>query len=58
MPVGIDVPEFLAELGMAKDATKMVKVGGDCAIIAYYYFLQVGEYIVKNKETKQNKRCS
>ena len=37
LPVGIDVPEFLAELGMVKDATEMVKAVGDCAIIAFYY---------------------
>ena len=39
IPVRIDVPEFLAELGMEKDATGMVKVVGDCAIIALYYLL-------------------
>ena len=40
-PVGIDVPAFLAELGMEKDATEMVKAVGDCAIIAFYCLLQV-----------------
>ena len=49
----IDVTEFLAELGMEKYATEMVKAVGDCAVIAFYFFLQVGEYIVKNKETKK-----
>ena len=38
-PVGIDVPDFLVELGMEKDATEMVKAVGDCAIIAFYYLL-------------------
>ena len=53
--MGIDVPEFLAELGMAKDATEMVKAVGDCAVIAFYYLLRVGEYTVKKQrnETKQ-----
>ena len=39
---------------MAKDATEVVKVVGDYASIAFYYFLQVGEYMVKvqKKETK------
>ena len=41
IPVGIDVPEFLAELGMEKDATEMVKAVGDCAIIEFYYLLRV-----------------
>ena len=35
IPVGIYVPEFLAELGMAKDDTEMVKVVGDCTAIAF-----------------------
>ena len=47
--MGIDVPELLAELGMEKDATEMVKAVGDCAVIAFYYLLRVGKYTVKNK---------
>ena len=40
---------------MEKDATEMVKSVGDCAIIAFYYLLRVGEYTVKQQrnETKQ-----
>ena len=38
----IDVPELLAELGMEKDSTEMVKTVGDCAVIAFYYLLLVG----------------
>ena len=55
LPVGIDVPDVLAELGMEKDATEMVKAVGYCAVIGFYYLLQVGEYTVKNqkKQTKQ-----
>ena len=56
--MGIDVPEILAELGMEKDATEMVKAVGDCAIIAFYYSLRVGEYTAKNKEMKQSKQYS
>ena len=41
-PVGIDVTEFLEELGMEKDATGMVKSVGDCAVIVFYYLLRVG----------------
>ena len=37
LPVGIDVPGFLAELGVEKDATEMVRAVGDCAVIAFYY---------------------
>ena len=55
LPVGIDVPEFLAELGMEEDATEMVKTVGDCAIISFHYLLRVGEYTVKNREIKKSK---
>ena len=33
LPVGIDVPELLVELGMEKDATEMANAVGDCKII-------------------------
>ena len=45
----IDVPSFLAEMGMAKDATEMGKAVGDCAVIEFYYLLRVEEYKVKRK---------
>ena len=53
--MGIDVPEFLAGLGVAKDATETVNAVGDCTVIAFYYLLRVGEYTVKKQrnETKQ-----
>ena len=51
----IDIPEFLEELGVSKDATEVVKAVGDCAIIVFYYLLRVGEYTVKKQinKTKQ-----
>ena len=55
-PVGIDVPELLDELGVAKDVTEVVKAFSDCAVIAFYYLLQVGEYTLKKK--KQDKTNS
>ena len=55
MTVGIDVPEFLVELGMETYATEMVKVVGDWEVIAFYYLLRLGEYTMKKQrnETKQ-----
>ena len=41
-PVGIDVPEFLAELVMENYSTEMVKAVGDCAVNAFYYLRRVG----------------
>ena len=42
-------------MGMGKDATEMVKSVSDCAVIAFYYLLQVREYTLKEQrnETKQ-----
>ena len=52
--MGIDVPEFLAERGMEKNATEMVKAVGDCAIIAFYYLIRVAEYTVKKHRNETN----
>ena len=38
-PLGIDVPESLADLVMEKDSTEMVKAVGDCEIVVFYYLL-------------------
>ena len=54
LPVGIDVPYVLADLGMGKYATEMVKEVGDCKIIAFYYLLRVGEYTVKKQRNETN----
>ena len=56
LPVVIDALEFLAELGIEKDATGMINAVGDCTVIAFYYLLRVREYTVKKME--QMKRCS
>ena len=46
----IDVPNVLAELGMEKYATEMVKAVGDFAVKSFYYLLRIGEYTVKRKQ--------
>ena len=48
--MGLDVSDFLADLGMEKDSTEMVKSVGDCAVIASGYLLRVGEYTAKKKK--------
>ena len=55
LPVGIDIPEYLASLGMEVEATELVKAIGDSTLIAFYYLLRVGEYTVKGNRnhTKQ-----
>ena len=42
------------DLEIGKDGTEMVKAFGNCAVIAFYYLLQVREYKVKNREIKQS----
>ena len=58
LPVEIDVPEFLAEMGMEKYVTEMVNSVGGCAIITLYYLLRVGEYMIKKQRNETKKRCS
>ena len=41
LPVGIDVPELLADLGMEKKSTEMANAVGDCKIITFFYLLRV-----------------
>ena len=55
MPVEADIPEFLAELGLEKDATELIKAVGDLSLVAFYFLLRVGEYTIKGKrnESKQ-----
>ena len=52
--MGIDVPEFLVELRMEKDTTKIAKAVGDCAVIEFYYLVRLGEYTVKRQRNKTN----
>ena len=52
--MGIDVPGLLAELGMAKDATEVVKTVVEYALIKFYYLFRVGEYALKGKSNEKN----
>jgi len=55
LPVGIDVPEHLGEVGLLPTATELEKAVGDDSLIAFYYLLRIGEFTIKGKrnETKQ-----
>lgn len=55
LPVESDVPEFLAGLGQAKDATELTKAVGQCALMGFYYLLRIGEY-TKKKSRNNSKR--
>eukprot|EP00956_Cyclotella_meneghiniana_P043380 scaffold267166_cov159-Cyclotella_meneghiniana.AAC.1 len=40
-------PKFLAELGLKKDATELIKAVGDLSLVAF--FVEVGKYTIKVK---------
>ena len=47
--MGVDIPEFLAELGRDKANTELVKAVGELTVIAFYYLLKVGKYTIKGR---------
>ena len=56
LPVELDMPELLVEMGYSKSGTAHTRAVGDLSLIAFYYLLlRVGEYTVKGKRnnTKQ-----
>ena len=55
LPVAIDIPELLAEVGRSPMANELDKAIGDLVTIAFYYLLRVGEYTIKGhrNNTKQ-----
>jgi len=58
LPVEVDIPELLGDLGKIIDATDFVMAMGDCVLIAFYFLSRVGEYTVKcnRNESKQTKQ--
>jgi len=55
LPIEVDIPELLANLGRKPDASPKDKAVGELTLIAFYYLLRVGEYTCKGtrNETKQ-----
>ena len=51
-PVEVGVPEYLAELGRCDAALEFLKSVGDNILVACYYLLRVGAYIVKRGKRK------
>ena len=49
LPIEVDIPNYVAELGRAKEASELAKAVGDLTLIAFYYLLRVGEYTKKRK---------
>jgi hypothetical protein len=55
LPVEVDIPELLVNVGLSPGANELDKAIGDLSIIAFYYLLRIGEYTIKNNRnnTKQ-----
>ena len=47
LPVEVDVPEKLVEVGMAFGATALMAAVGDLTLMAFYFLLRIGEYTIK-----------
>jgi hypothetical protein len=44
LPVEVDVPNLLVEMGYKKGGSTHTQAIGDLGMIAFYYLLQIGEY--------------
>ncbi len=55
LPVKVDVPELLVEMGYGKSGSPHAQAIGDLLLIVFYYLLRIGKYTVKGKRnyTKQ-----
>jgi hypothetical protein len=58
LPVELDVPKLLVEMGYGKSGTTHLKAIGDLALIAFYCLLQIGEYIIKGKQNNTKQQSS
>jgi hypothetical protein len=50
--VEADVPELLAEKGCNGNTTELEWAVGNLSLIAFYYLLRIGEYMIKKKQNK------
>jgi len=47
LPVEMDVPELIMDIGYRSQGTAHTQAIGDLLLVAYDYLLQIGEYTVK-----------
>jgi hypothetical protein len=52
LPVKANVPELLAEKRRDGNTTELERAVGDLSLIAFYYLLRIGEYMIKGKRNK------
>jgi len=60
LPVEVDVPEFLVQLGLSPEARELDRALGDLTMIMFYYLQCIGEYTTKgthnnSKQTEEFK---
>jgi len=49
LPVEVEVPELLLEMGYGKLGSTITQAVGNLALVAVYYLLRIGEYTVKRQ---------
>ena len=52
LPVEVDVPELLVEMGYGKTGSTLSQAVGDLSLITFYYLLRIGEYTVKRQRDR------
>ena len=52
LPVEVDVPELLVEMGYGKTGSTLSQAVGNLSLIAFYYLLRIGEYTVKRQRNR------
>jgi hypothetical protein len=55
LPVEVDVPELLIEMGYGKSGSIQLQADGDLSLIEFYYLLRIGEYTVKRQRDRSKR---
>ena len=55
LPIEVDVPELLFELGNGPSGTTLGKAVDDLTLIAFYYLLRMGKYTVKGTRNESKR---
>ena len=53
LPIEVDIPEYLVEMVVYKEACDGKKSMSDLTLIIFYYLLQVDEYLCKRKRNDE-----
>ena len=53
LPIETDIPKYLVQIAMETDASKGQKAIVDLTLIAFYYFLRVGECTCRRRRNEE-----